>query len=129
MKIPVLTGISKESIDDLMRHRIRTFDIRSTHNLIIFSEIKVGEKIFITDVVPPDLVPGLCGYIATVNGIDIRMHRTTYTTPINIEERETMAGRIQLIMHSRGKIRDVQSIENYKPIYVDAIEVTICDAR
>lgn len=129
MKIAAITGLSKESIDDLLRRRIRTFEIRSAHNLQAFSEIGPGDKVFITDVALPDLVPGLCGYLATVKGVDIRMHRMTYSTQANLEERETLSGRIQLILHSTGKVREVYQVEIYKTIYVDAIEVAMCEAR
>lgn len=129
MKIAAITGMTQDSLNDLVRRRLRTFEIRSAHNLQAFSEIGPGDKVFITDVVLPDLVPGLCGYIAIVRGVDIRMHRMTYTTQANIEERETLSGRIQLILHSTGKVRDVYPIEVYKPVYVDAIEVAMCEAR
>lgn len=129
MKIAAITGLTKESINDLTRRHIRTFELRSAHNLQAFAEVGPGDKIFITDVALPDLVPGLCGYIALVKGVDIRMHRMTYSTQTNLEERETLSGRIQLILHSSGKVRDVYHVEAYKPVYVDAIEVTMCEAR
>jgi hypothetical protein len=129
MKIAAITGLTKESINDMTRRRIRTFELRSSHNLQAFSEIGPGDKVFVTDVALPDLVSGLCGYIALVKGVDIRMHRITYTIQANIEERETLTGRIQLILHSSGKVREVYPVEAYKPVYVDAIEVTMCEAR
>lgn len=129
MKIAALTGLSKESINDLVKRGIRTFEIRSTHNLIIFSDIKPGELVFITDAVPPDVVPGLCGHIASVKGVDIHMNRVTFETPLNYEERETMAGRVQLILHSVGKVKEVLPVTPYKPIYVNALEIKSCEAR
>ena len=129
MKLAALTGLSKESIEDLLAHRIRTFEIRSAHNLIIFSAVKPGDYIFVTDAVPPDVVPGLFGQIVAVRGIDIHMRRTTLTTPLNFEERETMAGRIQLMVHASGRVRDVYPVEPYRPIYVDAIEIKHYEAR
>ena len=129
MKIAALTGLSKEAIHDLVRRHVRTFEIRSAHNLVAFSEIGPGDKVFLTDAALPDLVTGLCGHIAIVKGVDIRMHRMTYATQSNVEERETLSGRIQLILDSSGKIRDVFPVEIYKPVMVDAIEVKICEAR
>ncbi len=129
MKLPALTGISQESIQDLLKHHIRTFEIRSAHNLVIFSEIMIGDNLFITDAVPPDVVPGLCGHIVQVRGVDIHMNRMTLSTPLNQEERETMSARVQLLVHAIGKVRDVFVVEPYKPIYVDAIEIKHCDAR
>lgn len=129
MKLAVLTGLSRESIEDLLKHHIRTFEIRSAHNLIIFSTIKPTDQIFITEAVPPDLTPGLCGHIVTVRGIDIHMNRVSFSTPLNYEERETMSARVQLMVHAIGKVRDVYPVEPYKPIYVEAIEIKHCDAR
>jgi hypothetical protein len=129
MKLAALTGLSCESIQDLLRRQIRTFEIRSAHNLIIFSEINVGDQIFITDAVPPDVIPGLTGYIVTVRGIDIHMNRMAISTPLNYEERETMGARVQLMMHAIGKVRDVYPVEPYKPIYVEAIEIKHVEAR
>lgn len=129
MKLPALTGISNESIQDLLKHHIRTFEIRSAHNLVIFSEIGLGDNLFITDAVPPDVIPGLCGHIVQVRGVDVHMNRMTLSTPLDHEERETMSARVQLLVHAIGKVRDVYQVEPYKPIYVDAIEIKHCDAR
>lgn len=129
MKLAALTGLSKESIQELVNRRVRTFEIRSAHNLIVFSEIGAGDHIFVTDAVPPDVVPGLCGYIVTVRGIDIHMNRVALSTPLNYEERETMGARVQLMVHVTGKVRDVYPVQPYKPIYVEAIEIKHCEAR
>jgi hypothetical protein len=129
VKLPALTGISNESIQDLLKHHIRTFEIRSAHNLVIFSEIGLGDNLFITDAVPPDVIPGLCGHIVQVRGVDVHMNRMTLSTPLDHEERETMSARVQLLVHAIGKVRDVYQVEPYKPIYVDAIEIKHCDAR
>ncbi len=129
MKLAALTGLSRESLQELLAHRIRTFEIRSAHNLVIFSEVKPGDYIFVTDAVPPDVIPGLLGHIVTVRGIDIHMNRVAVATPLNFEERETMSARVQLMVHASGKVRDVYPVEAYKPIYVDAIELKHFEAR
>ena len=112
-----------------MKHQIRTFEIRSAHNLVIFSQVKPGDYVFVTDAVPPDMIPGLCGHIVQVRGVDVHMNRVMMSTPLNYEERETMSARVQLMMHAIGKVKDVFPVEPYKPIYVDAIEIKQCDAR
>jgi hypothetical protein len=129
VKLPALTGLNHESIQDLLKHQIRTFEIRSAHNLIIFSQVRPGDYIFITDAVPPDVIPGHCGHIVQVRGVDVHMNRVTFSTPLNYEERETMSARVQLTVHAIGKVKDVFPVEPYKPIYVDAIEIKHCDAR
>ena len=129
MKLATLTGLSHESIQDLLKHQIRTFEIRSAHNLVIFSLVKPGDYVFVTDAVPPDVVPGLCGHIVQVRGVDVHMNRMTLSTPLNYEERETMSARVQLMVHAIGKVKDVFPVEPYKPIYVDALEIKHCDAR
>ena len=129
MRLPAITGLSRDSIEDLVRRRIRTFEIRSAHNLIVFSQAKLEDRVFVTDAVPPDVVPGLNGYIATIRGIDIHMYRTQMSTPLNFEEREMMAGRVQLVLHAYAKVRSVPKIEPYQPIMVDVIELQHCEAR
>ncbi|HUL62056.1 MAG TPA: DUF473 domain-containing protein [Methanocella sp.] len=129
MKLAALTGLSRESIQELLAHRIRTFEIRSAHNLIAFAEVRPGDYVFVTDAVPPDVIPGLCGHIVTVRGIDVHMNRVAVATPLNFEERETMSARVQLMVHASGKVRDVFPVEAYKPIYVDAIELKHFEAR
>ncbi|MCD1294947.1 DUF473 domain-containing protein [Methanocella sp. CWC-04] len=129
MKMIALTGISRDALDDLFKRGIRTFEVRSTHNVIAFSDITPGDKVFITDVIPSDLNTGDCGYITTVRSTDIRMHRITYGTSDSLEERETMSARIQLVVNARGKVRSVTQLENYKPVIVDVIDVHTCEAR
>jgi hypothetical protein len=129
MRLAALTGLSRESISDLVKRGIRTFEIRSAHNLIVFSEINAGDRVFVTDAVPPDVVPGLCGHIATVRGIDVHMNRVAIATPLDYEEREAMIGRVQLVLQSGGKVREVPRADPYKPIYVDVIELRSCEAR
>ena len=129
MKLAALTGLSRESIEDLIKNHVRTFEIHSAHNLIIFSVIKPGDMIFVTDAVAPDVIPGLLGYVVMVRGIDLHMNRVMVSTPLNYEERETMCARVQLMLHSIGKVREVKPVEPYKPIYVEAIEIKHSDAR
>lgn len=124
-----LTGISNESLEDLQRRHIRTFEVRSAHNVIALSSINPGDPVFLTDVVPSDLTSGICGIIATVRNLDIRMSRITFGTRDTIEEREAMTTRIQLALSSKGKIRSIEKIENYKPIIADVIDVKMCEAR
>jgi hypothetical protein len=129
MRLAALTGLSRESISDLVKRGIRTFEIRSAHNLIVFSEINAGDRVFVTDAAPPDVVPGLCGHIATIRGIDVHMNRVAIATPLDYEEREAMIGRVQLVLQSGGKVREVPRAGPYKPIYVDVIELRSCEAR
>lgn len=129
MKLIALTGLSKESLDDLVSRGIKTFEMRSTHNIIAFSELKPGDQVYVTDVVPPDLSEGQCGVVAMIRGIDIRMHRVSYGYPGGSEEVETMAARVQLKISARARIRQVNPIEMYKPITIDAFEIRSCEAR
>ena len=55
MRHLALTGISKESIDDLVTKRVRTFELRSAHNIPIVFEANVSEEVFVTDTSRHDL--------------------------------------------------------------------------
>lgn len=128
MRLVALTGISKESIEEFVRRRIRTFEIRSANNIISISRLKLTDSVFLTDATPPDLVEGLCGVVGVVKGIDVRMHSIAYGGFGTLEERETMAARIQLVLESDGRVKSVLPIRVYEPVFVDVIEVKRCEA-
>lgn len=129
MRLIALTGLSKESLGELANRKIRTFEFHSANNVVAFSELGPGDNVFLTDVPPSDMGPGLCGYIATIKGFDTRMQHVFYSGGGRGEEIETMSARVQLSLYSIGKIRNVDPVELYKPVYVDVIEVKYCEAK
>lgn len=129
MRLVAITGLSKESLNELKHRHTRTFEFHSANNVVAFSNLNPGDMVFMTDVTPMDLSEGICGLIATVNSFDTHMQHVYYSAPGGAEEAETMSARVQLVVNSNGKIRSVGKIEFYKPIVVDVIEVRYCEAK
>lgn len=129
MRLIALTGLSKESLAELSRRHVRTFEFRSTNNVLAFSRLSVGDVIFLAEAPPADLTPGLCGCIATLKAFDTRMQHVYYGTGGYGEEIDTMSARAQLGFNSIGKIKGVEKIDPYGPVYVDVIDVKYCEAR
>ena len=96
MRHLALTGISKESIDDLVTKRVRTFELRSAHNIPIVFEAHVGDELFVTDTSRHDLAIGTTGVLARVRDKTISMHKVSHRIGDFYEERELMSARVQL---------------------------------
>lgn len=129
MKLIAITGLSKESLSELKRRHLLTFEFHSANNVVAFSDMSPGDMVFLTDATPSDLTEGLCGMIATIKTFETRMQHTYYGSSSYAEETETLSARAQLAISSVGKIRTVGEIKFYKPIIVDVIEVKYCEAK
>jgi len=129
MRLVALTGLSRESLGELAKRHIRTFEFHSANNVLAFQNISVGDTIFLSEVSPADLTPGLCGSIAVVKGFDTRMQHVYYSTSVQHEEMDTMSARAQMGYVSIGKIKSVEQAGLYEPVFVDVIDVKYCEAR
>jgi hypothetical protein len=129
MRLIALTGLNKDSLNELSRRHVRTFEFHSANNVLAFSDLDVGDTIFLIDVPPSDLAPGLCGCIATIKAYDTRMQHVYYGSGGQSEEMETMSARAQLSFKSIGKVKGIEEIDLYEPVYVDVIDVKFCEAR
>lgn len=129
MRLLALTGLSKESLSELSKRHVRTFEFHSANNVIAFSRLNVGDTVFLCEVPPADLAPGLCGAIATIKGFDTHMQHVYYASSSHQEEMETMSARAQMGFISIGKIKRVEMGGLYEPVYVEIIDVKFCEAR
>ena len=129
MRLLALTGLSKESLGELSKRHVRTFEFHSTNNVLAFSKLNPGDTVFLAEVPPSDLTPGLCGSIATIKGFDTRMQHIYYSSYSSHEERDTMSARAQMTYVSVGKVKSVEKAGLYDPVYVDVIDVKYCEAR
>ena len=129
MKLIAITGISRDSIAELKRRRLLTFEFHSANNLIAFAELRPGDPVFITESTPSDVNEGLCGTIATIKSIDTRMQQTSYSASGYTFETESMSVRAQLAVGGTGKVRSIEEVKFLKPVVVDAIEVKFCEAK
>ena len=129
MKLIAITGLSRDSLADLRRRRLLTFEFHSANNVVGFEEMRPGDQVFLTDATPLDLTEGLCGVIAVVKSFDTRMQHTYYGSGTTAMETEAMSARAQLAISATGKIRSVGEVKFLKPILVDVIEVKYCEAK
>jgi len=119
MRHLALTGISKESVDDLVIKRVRTFELRSAHNIPIVFEAGVGDDVFVTDTSRHDLAIGTTGILARVRNKTISMQKVSHRVGDFYEEREVMSARIQLEL--RERTCRLRGIEDEGPVKMIAV--------
>ena len=130
MRHLALTGISKDRIDDLVRKRVRTFELRSAHNIPIVFKARVGDEIFITDASRQDLSAGTTGVLARVRDKTISMQKVSHRTGDFYEEREVMTARIQLELRERTcRLRAIKDEGAGEAVTVDTAEVCHYEGR
>ena len=122
MKHLALTGISKESIDDLIKKRVRTFELRSAHNIPIVFEVNVGDELFVTDASRYDVSIGTTGVLARVRDKTITMQKVRHRVGDFYEERELMSARVQLEL--REQTCRLRAIADGGPGNILAVETT-----
>ena len=126
MKHLALTGISKERIDDLVKKRIRTFELRSAHNIPIVFEAHVGDELFVTDTSRHDLTVGTTGVMARVRNKTISMQKVRHRVGDFYEERELLSARVQLEL--REQTCRLRAIEDEGPGKILTVETSeICN--
>jgi len=126
MKHLALTGISKERIDDLVKKRIRTFELRSAHNIPIVFEAHVGDELFVTDASRHDLTVGTTGVMARVRNKTISMQKVRHRVGDFYEERELLSARVQLEL--REQTCRLRAIEDEGPGKILTVETSeICN--
>jgi len=130
MRHLALTGISKESIDDLMRKRIRTFELRSAHNIPAVLDVRVGEEVFVTDTSRHDLELGTTGILARVRDKEVSMQKVSHRIGDFYEEREIMSARVQLELRERTcRLRGIEDEGPGRALAVETAEVCHFEGR
>jgi uncharacterized protein len=130
MRHLALTGISKESIDDLVTKRVRTFELRSAHNIPIVFAAHVGDELFVTDTSRHDLAIGTTGVLARVRDKTISMHKVSHRIGDFYEERELMSARVQLELREHTcRLRAVEDEGPGKLLAVETAEVCLYEGR
>ncbi len=130
MKHFALTGISKDSIDDLIRKRIRTFELRSAHNIPAALDVQVGDELFVTDTSRHDLKLGTAGVLARVRNTEISMQKVSHRIGDFYEEREIMSARVQLELRERTcRLRGIEDKGPGGPVVVETSEVCHFEGR
>ncbi len=130
MRHLALTGIAKDSIDDLIRKRVRTFELRSAHNVPAVIDVRVGDELFVTDTSRHDLEIGTTGLLARVRNKEISMQKVSHRVGDFYEEREIMSARVKLELRERTcRLRGIDDEGPGKPIVVETAEVCHYEGR
>jgi hypothetical protein len=130
MKHVALTGISRDAIEDLMRKRLRTFELRSAHNIPVVLEAKIGEEIFITDASRNDIAIGTTGIVARIRDKSISMIKVAHSIGDVYEEREIMSARIQVELRAHTcKVRGIDDRGPGTAITVETTEIAHKEGR
>ena len=61
MEVPILAGITRRTLDQLLRNPYRTLEIRSASNVFVLEHLGEGDRIFLTYETLQDITRGLRG--------------------------------------------------------------------
>uniref|UniRef100_A0A7C3ZEJ8 DUF473 domain-containing protein n=1 Tax=Archaeoglobus fulgidus TaxID=2234 RepID=A0A7C3ZEJ8_ARCFL len=129
MRCLVLTGISRNVIEELMRRNIRTVELRSAHNVATALKAEPGDCVFLTPARINDLGKGVSGLIAEVRGKEVMSHSLFYQTPYYMEESEITVVRLILTPKSLGRVVQVRKGAFLETIEGDVVEMSYFEAR
>jgi hypothetical protein len=129
MKCVALTGISREVIEDITSHHVRTIELSSAHNIFSLINMELGDTLFLTCTGMHDLKSGTPGILAVIRALDIRMHRVTGQYGNIREELETMYARVQTVLRNRARVNHVLPVKVGSPILIEADEIVYFEAK
>jgi hypothetical protein len=129
MRCLVLTGISKDVLEDLVRRYIRTIELRSAHNIATALRAEVGDCVFLTSAKTFDIDKGTLGLIAQVTGKEMYTHSLMFSTPTLIQESEMTVVRLRLEVKGLGRVMRVYNAGILDTTEAEVVEVSYFDAR
>ncbi len=129
MRCLVLTGISRDVIEDLMRRQIKTVELRSAHNIATAMKAEIGDCILLTTAKTFDVDRGTLGIIARVTGKEIYSHSLMFSTPTMIQENEMTVVRLKLEVKGVGRVVRVCSSGLLDTTEAEVVEVSYFNAR
>ncbi len=129
MRCFVITGVSRRTIDELMRRIVRTIELRSAHNVNTALKVNVGDLVFLTSTRLHDIDRGTTGIIAEVVGKEVHTHTLIFTSESVIQESEMTVVRLKLNIRGVGRIVKVHNAGILDTTEADVMEVSYFDAR
>jgi hypothetical protein len=129
MKCLVITGVSRRTLDDIIRRIIRTIELRSAHNVATALKADVGSKVFLTTSKLYDIDRGTTGVIAEVVGKEVISHSLVFASESMIQESEMTVVRLRLNVKGVGRIIKLYNAGILDTTEADVIEVSYFDAR
>ena len=112
-----LTGIDWSELQDLLKHRIKTFDLASADHIEIAQQLKQKEYVFITNVSKQDVRRGIEGLLGRVESV-----KTDYWKVMRKEfdEKEMPIARVQVTFVDRRRVTSVKNLGLGKGLKVEA---------
>lgn len=129
MRCLVITGVSKRTLDELMRRIVRTIELRSAHNVATALKAEVGDKVLLTTSRLHDVDRGTIGIIAEVVGKEVLSHSLVFASESMIQESEMTVVRLKLDVKGVGKIVKLYNAGILDTTEADVVEVSYFDAR
>ncbi|BAA29196.1 DUF473 domain-containing protein [Pyrococcus horikoshii] len=115
MELPLLSGITRRTLDSILRNPYRTIEIRSARNYLVLERVHEGDLIFLTYESLEDVTKGTEGIIAKV----VRIERTHQRIPWEeSDEREMSICRVQLRLVGLGRIIEIHEREGVTMVKV-----------
>ena len=129
MRCLVITGVSKRTLDELMRRIVRTIELRSAHNVATALKADIGDKILLTTSKLHDVDKGTIGIIAEVVGKEVTSHSLIFASESMIQESEMTVVRLKLDVKGVGRIVRIYNAGILDTTEADVVEVSYFDAR
>ncbi len=129
MRCFVITGVSKRTIEELMKRVVKTIELRSAHNVTTALKVDVGDLVFLTPTRLHDIDRGTTGIIAEVVGKDVHTHSLIFASESIIQESEMTVVRLRLNVRGVGRIVKVHNTGILDTTEADVVEISYFDAR
>jgi len=105
MEVLILTGITRRTLDQLLRNPYRTLEIRSASNVLVLEHLREGDRVFLTYETLQDITKGTEGIIAKILRMEKMEQRILWEES---DEREQMVCRVQLRLVGLGKVIEIK---------------------
>ncbi len=129
MRCYVISGISRNVVEDILRGNLRTLELRNVVNIATALNTDVGDCVFITTAKNVDVDRGITGIIAEVVGKELISHSTVFARSDYIEECEMTVVRLRIKPKSLGRVINIYRGSLLEPIEAEVIRVDYFSAR
>ncbi|AKG91498.1 hypothetical protein GAH_01191 [Geoglobus ahangari] len=123
MRCYIISGISRQVIEEILRGNLRTLELRNVINVATALNTKLGDCVFITTAKNVDLGRGVTGIIAEVEGKEIVSHSTFFARNDYFEECEMTVVRLRVRPKALGRLVQVFRKDLLSPVEGEAIQV------
>ncbi|AIY89591.1 DUF473 domain-containing protein [Geoglobus acetivorans] len=123
MRCYVISGISRYTIEEVLKGNLRTLELRNVVNISSALNAGIGECVFITTAKNVDLSRGVTGIIAEVERKELTTHTMYYSRNDYFEECEMTAVRLKIRPRGVGRIIQVFRKDILSPVEAEVIQL------